>query len=386
MIMNNSIWILAINVVFSIIGYQLVIRLIPALSQMFIKANLSGIDMAKPDRKRIPEAQGVVCGAVYLIMMFLFVPVCFYQDLALRNMAQFPFHKYVEFLAALLSICCMIFLGFADDVLDLRWRHKLLLPTLASLPLLVVYFVTFNLTMIIVPSPLRCLFGYSLDIGFLYYIYMGMLAVFCTNAINIVAGINGIEAGQSLVIALSVIVFNLIELNAVCFAILKLNWYPAQVFVGDTFCYFSGMTFAVVAILGHFSKTMLLFFIPQVFNFIFSVPQLFHLVPCPRHRLPHYDPQTNLQSMSYTEYKPESLSLLARLIIQVFSALRLVDVQRGDKGMVKCSNMTIITLFLKMFGPMHESKLTSALLITQVFSSIIALMIRYPLAMLFYNQ
>lgn len=35
-------------------------------------------------------------------------------------------------------------------------------------------------------------------------------------------------------------------------------------FVGDTLCYFSGMTFAVVAILGSFSKTMLLFFIPQV--------------------------------------------------------------------------------------------------------------------------
>ena len=42
---------------------------------------------------------------------------------------------------------------------------------------------------------------------------MGMLAVFCTNAINIVAGINGIEAGQSLVIALSVIIFNILELN-----------------------------------------------------------------------------------------------------------------------------------------------------------------------------
>jgi UDP-N-acetylglucosamine--dolichyl-phosphate N-acetylglucosaminephosphotransferase len=35
----------------------------------------------------------------------------------------------------------MILLGFADDVLDLRWRHKLVLPTLASLPLLVVYVV-----------------------------------------------------------------------------------------------------------------------------------------------------------------------------------------------------------------------------------------------------
>ena len=64
--------------------------------------------------------------------------------------------------------------------------------------------------------------------------------------------------------------------------------YPSRVFVGDTLCYFSGMLFAVVAILGHFSKTLLLFFIPQVFNFVFSVPQLFRFVPCPRHRLPRY--------------------------------------------------------------------------------------------------
>ena len=35
-----------------------------------------------------------------------------------------------------------------------------------------------------------CLF-----VGVLFYVYMGMLAVFCTNAINIYAGINGIEAG-----------------------------------------------------------------------------------------------------------------------------------------------------------------------------------------------
>ena len=73
--------------------------------------------------------------------------------------------QYVEYLAALLSVCCMIFLGFADDVLDLRWRHKLLLPTIASLPLLMVYFVTFDLTIIIVPGPLRPLLGESIDIG-----------------------------------------------------------------------------------------------------------------------------------------------------------------------------------------------------------------------------
>lgn len=39
-----------------------------------------------------------------------------------------------------------------------------------------------------------------------------MLAVFCTNAINILAGINGLEAGQSLIIAASIIIFNAIEI------------------------------------------------------------------------------------------------------------------------------------------------------------------------------
>ena len=42
-----------------------------------------------------------------------------------------------------------------------------------------------------------------------------MLAVFCTNAINILAGINGIESGQALFISGSIIVFNLLELSGV---------------------------------------------------------------------------------------------------------------------------------------------------------------------------
>ena len=52
-------------------------------------------------------------------------------------------------------------------------------------------------------------------VGMLYYVYMGMLAVFCTNAINITAGINGIEAGQGLIIACSVAVFNMLEYTGI---------------------------------------------------------------------------------------------------------------------------------------------------------------------------
>ncbi|KRX85176.1 UDP-N-acetylglucosamine--dolichyl-phosphate N-acetylglucosaminephosphotransferase [Trichinella sp. T6] len=226
----------------------------------------------------------------------------------LLNYESMSCSKLVEFLSGILSICCMVFLGFADDVLDLRWRHKLLLPTVASLPLLMVYAATYNSTSIVIPLQLQPWFGKVLNIGVLYYVYIGMVAVFCTNAINIYAGINGLEVGQSVIIAISILIFNIVQLVrleqecryhmfsiyfllpyiATSLVLLRFNWYPASVFVGDTFCYFSGMLFAVVGILGHFSKTLMLLFLPQIFNFIFSLPQLFRIIPCPRHRLPKY--------------------------------------------------------------------------------------------------
>ena len=138
------------------------------------------------------------------------------------------FKQLLQLGMALLSICCMILLGFADDVLgklrqsdtlklksnnkvqiivrhhftnfflkfaDLRWRHKLFLPTIASLPILVVYYITTNRTEIVVPLYFRQWIGNTIELGLLYYVYMGMLAIFCTNAINILAGINGLEVG-----------------------------------------------------------------------------------------------------------------------------------------------------------------------------------------------
>ena len=67
---------------------------------------------------------------------------------------------------------------------------------MASLPLLMVYFVTTNRTEIVVPLLLRGILGNSVQLGLLYYAYMGLLAVFATNAINILAGINGLEGGR----------------------------------------------------------------------------------------------------------------------------------------------------------------------------------------------
>nr|CAG4647970.1 EOG090X07N9 [Moina brachiata]SVE93059.1 EOG090X07N9 [Moina brachiata] len=376
---------LAVNAALSLLGYYAAANIIPKFREMFLKANISGKDLNKANQPQIPEASGVISSCIFLIIMFIFIPVPFGNHLVYNKSSDFPYKEFVQFIAALLSICCMVFLGFADDVLNLRWRHKLYLPTIASLPLLMVYFVNINSTTIIVPKPLRILLGHDVDLGFLYYVYMGMLAVFCTNAINIYAGVNGLEVGQSLVIAASIILFNVVEITGDCWkyhlfslyfmipffftslALFQYNKYPAAVFVGDTFCYFSGMTVAVVAILGHFSKTALLFFIPQIGNFIFSLPQLFHILPCPRHRLPKLHPESGLLRTSTFEYKEKSMSPLGRLVLKLYQMLGVVKVEKSNReDTYQATNCTLINLALKLFGPSHEKRLNARLLIFQV--------------------
>ena len=77
-----------------------------------------------------------------------------------------------------------------------------------------------------------------------------------------------------------------------------LRSYPSRVFVGDSFTYFAGMALAVAGILGHFSKTLLLLFLPQLINFALSLPQLLHIVPIPRHRVPTLNEKTGLLEVS----------------------------------------------------------------------------------------
>ncbi|GAB5354274.1 hypothetical protein AAMO2058_000105000 [Amorphochlora amoebiformis] len=419
---------LAINLVLAGLGCIATLYIIPGFRQMFIKAGLYGIDLNKNTTKRdkdgalvrdenrkiigikISEANGVISGMMFLVIMFLYIPFAF-ADYYPQGPESFPHMKLTEFVTALLSIACMCFLGFADDVLDLRWRHKLILPTVATLPLLMVYWVNGGVTYVMVPNFLTGILGEAIDLGVLYYIYMGALAVFCTNAINILAGVNGLEVGQSVVIALSILANNLVQIQrlthenrrenhmfsivfmipflATSSALLYHNWFPSRVFVGDTFCYFAGMTFAVVAILGHFSKTLLLFFIPQIANFLYSCPQLFKFIPCPRHRMPALgkNPKSGSIGMSFCEFKPDSLHPLGRLIYKTFRNLRFVYVEpiADKKGWVRMNNLTLINWTLFVLGPMREDWLTIALLSEQVACTGLAFVIRYKLAALLYN-
>jgi len=117
------------------------------------------------------------------------------------------------------------------------------------------------------------------------------------------------------------------------------NWCPADVFVGDSYTYFAGMTLAVAAIMGHFSKTLMLFFLPQLFNFAISLPQLFGIVHCPRHRLPLYNPK--------------------------------------DGKLHPTRNFNLINFYLYFSGPLTEEALSTHLALLQIVCSVIGFTIRY---------
>jgi len=401
----------------SLVGFFACKRLIPVVARANLAKGLFGKDINKRGTEGgeipIPESLGLATGLVHIVCIVLFQVIhthflrpppssqrhhegwwsCLKDALLGPSDSPYPASSpsyllpqhglddwtekwLIQYNSALASISLMVFLGFADDVLDIPWRTKLVLPTVATLPIIAAYTGS---TAILIPLPLRDLVGCSLvDLGVLYQIFMVLVVVFCTNSINILAGLNGLEAGQTLIIAGAVLLFNVTKLSsivalpeltledvrvrdahlfsayitlplvAVTAALLLFNYYPSRVFVGDTYTYFAGMALAVSGILGHFSETLLVFFIPQIINFVYSTPQLFKVVPCPRHRLPVYDRETGLLHPS----------------------------RRQDGGY----NLNLVTLFLRLFGPCTEKQLCNRILFFQFVCCAFGFALRHVLA------
>jgi len=95
-------------------------------------------------------------------------------------------------------------LGFADDMLDLLWRYKLIFPFFIIIPLVSVYSGHTHVSVI---YPFSLIFGNTIELGFLFHIYITLLGIYKTNTINIYAGINGLEVGQSIVAAAGMLLY-----------------------------------------------------------------------------------------------------------------------------------------------------------------------------------
>jgi len=143
------------------------------------------------------------------------------------------------------------------------------------------------------------------------------------------------------------------------------------------------MAFAVVAILGHFSKTLMLFFLPQIFNFVLSTPQLLRLIPCPRHRVPKLREDGRIEASVTVIEKPNIFTLT---VVRLLSALKLakIGVDEKEKSLT-CTNLTILNFLLNFTGPIKEDALTTLMIIVQLAGSVLAFGIRYGLAGFFYE-
>lgn len=414
----------------AITGYTITHKLIPVVAKhLLTKTELHGIDMGKSDRPIVPESLGIVVGLTYLatfVAFFIVAPSILVNLNVMHNYSLSDrfcisthgsgsngYSNALSNIAAITSITAMLILGFIDDCYDLRWRYKLMFPFTASIPLLSVYYYSYrDRTTVLIPQFLARHFNLDdhLNLGVFYYIFMLMFVIFCTNAINIYAGINGLEVGQTIVLTVTVILYNIVEVTTksdcdevhifslqillpflFCSgALYKFNRYPARVFVGDSYCYFAGMTLAVVGILGHFSEEILMFAGPQLFNFILSVPQLFKFVPCPRHRLPKFNSGTGLREPSTFTFKYSELGFLGRVIMRVYSMIGFAIIQEAEEDesslLVGTSseanvvekryisnNLTLINLWLCWFGPRSERDLCHQLLRFQGWLSFLAL-------------
>jgi UDP-N-acetylglucosamine--dolichyl-phosphate N-acetylglucosaminephosphotransferase len=81
-------------------------------------------------------------------------------------------------------------------------------------------------------------------------------------------------------------------------------------------------------------------------------------------------------------------SALTTVILRLFKLLHFVQLTYSSDGktIVACTNLTILNMILCLSGPMKEPSLTKAVMAVQIGGSILAFVIRYAGAGLFYES
>jgi UDP-N-acetylglucosamine--dolichyl-phosphate N-acetylglucosaminephosphotransferase len=209
-------------------------------------------------------------GGIVVIIAFV-LGVLFY--VAIRTfILKIPDGVNLEIFALLSVILILSIVGIIDDWFG--WRHKglpikfrLILAFVASIPLVVINagISTMNLP-----------FLGPVNLGILYPLLLIPVGIAgATTTYNFLAGFNGLEAGQGILI-LSFLSFVAYKTGSSWLALIGLimvtallgfyfyNKYPAKVFPGDSMTWALGALIAGMAILGNFEKVAVFVFIPYI--------------------------------------------------------------------------------------------------------------------------
>src|SRR3990167_9691567 len=169
----------------------------------------------------------------------------------------FPYRTLSDLLASFLTIFLVCFIGVIDDVIGWRkgvrqWQHALF-PVFAALPLMAVNAGT---DFLVLP------FIGPVTVGIFYSLLLVPLGITgASNAFNMLAGFNGLEAGLGAIILFTLAVISIftgkiealvlsVSMLAALLAFLAYNWCPAKVFGGDSLTLMTGACIAAVSIIG----------------------------------------------------------------------------------------------------------------------------------------
>ncbi|HED03566.1 MAG TPA: UDP-N-acetylglucosamine--dolichyl-phosphate N-acetylglucosaminephosphotransferase [Candidatus Fraserbacteria bacterium] len=237
---------------------------LPVMIPRLGRVGLVGQDMQKPGRPRIPEMGGLALvtgfGAALLVAIAL---KTFFHLL--------PRVDLVGLLAVLATVLLIALVGILDDLIAVRQIVKAVTPLFAALPLVAIRsgYTVLNLPFV----------GY-VNFGLLYPLVFVPLGVTgAANAMNMLAGFNGVEVGMGAVafLALTVIALSLGKLTAAlillaalgaALACLYYNWYPARIFIGDVGTLSMGAVLASAVILGNFETAGVILVIPHLFDLV----------------------------------------------------------------------------------------------------------------------
>jgi UDP-N-acetylglucosamine--dolichyl-phosphate N-acetylglucosaminephosphotransferase len=231
---------------------------IPKLIRKLSDAGIVGLDQNKPGRPKVPEmgGLGIVAGFVAGVLIAIALSTFKLIDVDLN---------LTYLLAGLSTILIMALIGIFDDLFRMRQGVKAMLPLLASLPLVAIKVGVTHMNFPLIGD---------VDFGILYPLLLIPLAITgASNATNMLAGFNGLEAGLGVImtgaVGIAAFAFGRVEAVIISFAMLgallaflRFNWYPARILIGDVGTLTIGAVIAVSVIVGNIEKVGILLILP----------------------------------------------------------------------------------------------------------------------------
>ncbi len=256
-----------------VIAFLIVMIAMPNTIKMLKEKGIVGIDVHKTDRPEVAKGAGFV--VLFAIVTSLLIVIGF---TTFNNGDINP-----GLLAALVSILMAGLIGQLDDDFDFRNRTKIVLPLVASIPMMAMQVGTSTMNIPIIGA---------INLGVFYpLLIVPLLMTFIIDSTNMYGGMNGLESGLAAVNSSAIVLFAVLApiftqhepmvnneagiiagaLLGATIAFLIFNRYPAKVLPGDVGRLPIGAAIASALILGNMDRLAIILYFPFGVNFLLYI-------------------------------------------------------------------------------------------------------------------